>query len=146
MKQFFTFVVLCLVTSIGFAQSKAEAKVWANVEALNNAVFGSKDSVVMKRLTSEKLSYGHSGGNIEDKQKMVTGASSSKTEYRNLKVEKLGVAVEGKTAIARYILRAGSVEKGVESPLNIGILTVWVKTGGDWKLLARQAVKVAEKK
>ena len=106
MKQLFTFVVLCFVASIGFAQSKAEAKVWASVEALNNAVFGTKDSAVMKRLTSEKLSYGHSGGNIEDQRKMVTGASSSKTEYRNLTVEKLGVAVEGKTAIARYILRA----------------------------------------
>ena len=146
MKQILTVLVFCFIATATIAQSKAEAKVWANVEALNNAVFGSKDSLVMKRLTSEKLSYGHSGGNIEDKRKMVTGASSSKTEYRNLTVENLGVTLEGKTAIARYILRAGSVEKGVESPLNIAILTVWVKKGGDWKLIARQAVKVAEKK
>ncbi|MDB5191179.1 MAG: nuclear transport factor 2 family protein, partial [Segetibacter sp.] len=117
MKQLFTFVVLCLFTAIGFSQSKTETKVWANVEALNNAVFGNKDSVVMKRLTSEKLSYGHSGGNIENKSRMVTGASSSKTEYRNLTVEKVGFTLEGKTAVARYILRAGSVEKGVETPL-----------------------------
>ncbi|MDB5191370.1 MAG: nuclear transport factor 2 family protein [Segetibacter sp.] len=146
MKQLFSLVVLCLFTTIGFSQSNTETKVWSNVEALNNAVFGNKDSIVMKRLTSEKLSYGHSGGNIEDKRKMVTGASSSKTEYRNITVEKLGFTLEGKTAVARYILRAGSVEKGVETPLNIAILTVWVKKDGDWKLLARQAVKVAEKK
>lgn len=145
MKKLLVLLLACFVSSFAFSQSK-EDKVWARVDALNKAVFGTKDSIAMKDLVSTKLTYGHSGGNLEDMKTMVTNAATSKTTYRNLTTEKISLIWADDAAIVRYILRAGSVdEKGVETPLNIGIMQVWAKEHGSWKLFARQAVKVNPK-
>lgn len=128
------------------AQSSKEAEVWKRVEALSNAVFATKDSTTMKDLVSNQLTYGHSGGNVEDKQAMVHNASVSKTVYKNSELEKLSIDVDKKSAVVRHTFRAISVdEKGTESPLNLSLLQVWKKEGGKWRLWARQAVKIAPK-
>ncbi len=143
-------LVIVLLTSFvaqfAFAQASEEAKVWARADALRKAVFESKDSAALLDLVGSKVTYGHSGGNIEDKPTMVHNAIISKTTYRNTSVEKLSIAFIKETAILREIFRATSVdEKGVESPLNLSILQVWIKEQGKWRLIARQAVKVNPK-
>ena len=145
MKKLLVILLLSFTSSFAFSQS-TEDKVWARVEALNKAVFGTKDSVAMKALVSQKLTYGHSGGNLEDMKMMVTNSANSKTVYKNLTTEKLSSLPVNKSVVVRYILRATSVdEKGAETPLNISIMQVWAKERGDWKLFARQAVKVNPK-
>jgi Zn-dependent M16 (insulinase) family peptidase len=130
-----------------FAQSSKEAEVWNRVEALHNAIFETKDSMVMKDLVSDRVTYGHSGGNIENKPVMVHNASVSKNVYKNPAFERQSIDVDKKTAIARYTFRSISVdEKGTENPLDLGILQVWKKKNGKWLLWARQAVKIAPKK
>ncbi len=129
-----------------FAQSAKEDKVWSRVEALTKAVFETKDSMLLKEIVSDNLTYGHSGGNLEDKATMVTMAATSSTTYRNPKFEKVSIDVNRKTALIRHILRAGSVDAtGAETPLNLSILQVWKKEHGKWKLWARQAVKIPAK-
>ena len=103
--------------------------------------------MVMKDLVSDKVTYGHSGGNIEDKPLMVHNAAISKNVYKNPAFERQSIDVDKKTAIARYTFRAISVdEKGTENPLDLGILQVWKKEQGKWRLRARQAVRIAPKK
>ena len=140
-------IAALLVISFGAsAQSSKEAEVWRRVEALSNAVFATKDSMAMKDLVSEQVTYGHSAGNIENKQAMVHNASVSKTVYKNSELEKLSIDVDKKSAIVRHTFRAISVdEKGTETPLNLGLLQVWKKENGKWRLWARQAVKIAPK-
>jgi hypothetical protein len=100
----------------------------------------------MKDLVSDRVTYGHSGGNIENKQVMVHNASVSKTVYKNSELERLSIDVDKKSAIVRHTFRAISVdEKGTEAPLNLGLLQVWKKEHGKWRLWARQAVKIAPK-
>jgi hypothetical protein len=145
MKKLLAILLLSFTSSFAFSQS-TEDKVWARVETLNKAVFGSKDTVVIKSLVSEKLTYGHSGGNIEDMKMMVANTGKSKTIYKNVTVEKLSSVVVNKSVVVTYILRAVTVdEKGTETPLNISLMQVWGKERGDWKLFARQAVKVNPK-
>lgn len=143
--KFITVIILLFSLQALQAQSSKEEAVWQRVELLNKSVFGSKDSVVMKDLVSSRLSYGHSGGNLEDKATMVTKASLSPTVYKSPTTERISILFEKKTAIVRQIFRAISVEKGLETPLNLAILQVWAKEGGKWKLLARQAVKILPK-
>jgi hypothetical protein len=140
-KTFLLLLVLSTSFSIALAQSKEE-KVWQRVEALTKAVFETKDSAALDDLVSNKVSYGHSGGNIEDKKTMVHNASASKTEYKNKNFERVSIDVDDETAIVRHIFRATSVENGKESPLDLGILQVWRKEKGKWRLWARQAVKI----
>jgi hypothetical protein len=140
------FCLTLLVVLAAFSQSAEENKVWSRVEALTKAVFETKDSVALKGLVSSQVSYGHSGGNIEDKAMMVTAAATSATTYRKPELEKVSIDISGKTAIVRHNFRAGSVDaKGVETALNLAVIQVWKKERGDWKLWARQAVKILPK-
>jgi hypothetical protein len=130
-----------------FAQSSKETEVWNRVEALHKAIFDTKDSMAMKDLVSEEVTYGHSGGNLETKPVMVHNAAVSKTVYKNPVFERQSIDVDKKAAIIRHTFRAISVdEKGTESPLDLSILQVWKKDNGKWQLWARQAVKIAPKK
>ncbi|HEX8334696.1 MAG TPA: nuclear transport factor 2 family protein [Segetibacter sp.] len=126
--------------------SKKEKKLLQRVDALHKAIFQTKDSLVLKSLVHEKVTYGHSGGAIEDKTAMIHKAVTSPTAYKNITQGKLSTSFIKKTAIVRIILRATSIESGNESPLDLSILQVWIKKSGNWQILARQAVKIASKK
>lgn len=145
MKQFLIILLITLFTSSAFGQSGKEAEVWTRVDALNKAVFETKDSAAIQDLVAEAVTYGHSTGDIENKPLMLHNAVHNTQVYRNLSVEKLGVSTAGETVIVRYILRADVIKNGNTSPLNLGILQVWARNKGKWRLFARQAVKVNPK-
>jgi hypothetical protein len=134
-------LIICLNSS---AQTAEEKKVWSRVEALTKAIFETKDSAALLDLVSTKVTYGHSGGNVEDKATMIQKAVSSKTTYRNSVLEKVSIDVDGNTAVLRHNFRATSVENGNETPLNLGIIQVWRKENNKWRIWARQAVRIAQ--
>lgn len=142
MKKLLTFTVVLLLSLSVLAQSKKEAAVWAKAEALSKAIFETKDKAALESLISTGVTYGHSGGNLEDKQTMISNAVANKEVYNNPTVEKISVDVDGKTAVVRHLFRATAVKDGIANPLNLGLLQVWKKEGGQWRLWARQAVKV----
>ena len=144
-KGLLVFSIAVMMMSFSFAQSKEEEKVWARVEALTKAVFETKDSAALVELVSTKVTYGHSSGTLEDKTTMVQKAIASKTEYKNRNFERVSIEVNDKTAIVRHNFRAVSMENGKESPLDLGILQVWKKENGKWRLWARQAVRIPPK-
>lgn len=121
--------------------NKKQQEVWDKVLTLHGAVFGTKDSATIANLVDSKLEYGHSGGNIENMHTMIHNASSSKTIYKDFTNTVLSVNVFGKVAAVRLIIKASSIDNDVATPLNLGILQVWEKTHGGWKLIERQAVK-----
>ena len=140
---FILFLSSC--TSIAFGQTGKEAEVWTKVEALNKAIFETKDSAAIQDLVAENVTYGHSTGLIENKPVMLHNAVNAPDVYKNLSLERLGTTYAGQTAVVRYILRAEVLKDGNTSPLNISIMQVWGKDKGKWKLYARQAVKVTPK-
>jgi hypothetical protein len=128
------------------AQSSKEEKVWSRVGALTQAIFETKDSTTLEELVSAEVTYGHSGGNIENKTQMVHGAVSSATKYKDATIERVSIDINKKTVVLRHNFRATSIDdKGVESPLNLGILQVWKKENGKWRIWARQAVRIPAK-
>lgn len=145
MKKLFAIVFLSFFSFSAFCQIGKEAQVWARVEALNKAIFEDKDSAAIDDLVSDAVTYGHSTGIIENKPAMVHTSVSSTDEYKNISQERQGTIQAGQTVIIRYILRADVVKDGNTTPLNIGILQVWAKDKGKWRLFARQAVKVNPK-
>jgi len=145
MKKLFSISLFFLISIAVFSQSSNDSQIWSRVEALTRAIFETKDSTALLDLVSTRVSYGHSGGNVEDKATMVQKAVSSKTSYKNIVFEKVSVDVDGNTAIVRHNFRAISIENGTETPLNLAILQVWKKENGKWRIWARQAVKVPPK-
>ena len=138
-------IALLLVSLNVFAQS-TEEKVWKRVEELTKAVFETKDSVALEGLVNKYLTYAHSSGLVEDRPTMIHAAVSSPLKYKNISIERGSINIDRKTAVLRHNLRGVSIdEKGVESPLNLGILQVWKKEHGKWRIWARQAVRIPAK-
>jgi ketosteroid isomerase-like protein len=146
MKKLLLVFLLAIAVLFTHAQSSTEAKVWERVEALTKAIFETKDSAALADIVSARVTYGHSGGNIEDKTVMIQKALSNKTTYKNRSFEKISIDVQDRTAIVRHNFRAISVdEAGKESPLDLGILQVWKKEGNKWRIWGRQAVRIPPK-
>ncbi len=143
MNRLFLTLAIVLVTKISFGQNTKEEAVWKNVEALTEAVFGKRDSAALLSLVSENVSYAHSNGNVENKKQMIDAAMGNRGSYKNIKIERGSIDIDGKTAVLRHNLRGASVDaRGTESPLDLGILQVWKKEKGKWKIWARQAVRI----
>lgn len=136
--------VLCLgIMNVSAQTIKIkEQEVIKKTESLNKAVFITKDGTVLEELLSDKVTYGHSGGKLETKNVMIQHATTDLMTYPGFTVDSVSVAIEGNTAVVRHVIRSKTVNNGIEGTLHLGILLVWVKEKKDWKLLARQAVKL----
>lgn len=137
-------IALLFLTSIFFisnAQSKKEMAVAYAVETLHKAMIDGNSSA-LEQIVTEKLSYGHSGGHIDDKKEFVEKLSSGKSDFVSITITDQTVSISGKNAIVRHILKAKTNDSGKPGDVHLRILLVWKKEAGKWKLLARQAVKM----
>jgi hypothetical protein len=85
---------------------------------------------------------GHSAGRIETKAEFIAASTSGKSSWNFITLSEPTVKVVGDNAIARHVLTGETLSEGKTTPIKIGILMVWQKQGGDWKLLARQAYRI----
>jgi hypothetical protein len=123
------------------AQSGDEAAVDKAVEALRKAMLAA-DRAQLEALVDDKLSYGHSGGVVESKKQFVEVIASKKTTYKSITVSDATVTIAGDNAIHRHIFAAEFESDGKPGTAKIGVMQVWHKAGGNWKLLARQAFRL----
>ena len=123
------------------AQSKKEKAVAAAVENLRLAMV-SGDRTALSNVAAEELSYGHSSGKIEDKAAFVEAIASGKSGFVKIDLSEQTIKIVRKTAIVRHNLFAETNNSGVAGTIKLHIMTIWQKQGGQWKLLARQAVKI----
>ena len=114
------------------------------VEALRKAVFD-KDKAALEKLTAEQLSYGHSSAVVQNKTEMINGVMTRKATMNSLDYPDLKVIMAGNNAIARHRYVSDGELDGKANHIDIGILEVWTKEDGGWKLLARQGYKLPEK-
>ncbi len=141
MKNIILSVVLMLSVASINAQSKHEKAVANAVEQLRVAmVDGNKTQ--LEKLAADKLSYGHSSGKIEDKNSFVTNIANGNSDFVSIDLSEQTISVSGKTAIVRHILKAKTNDGGKPGEAHIRILLVWQKQGGQWKMIARQAVRI----
>lgn len=119
------------------AQSSAdEAAVKNAVEELRLAWL-KQDKAKIESLTAEQLSYSHSDARLEDKTKFIDGVMSRKATFKSLEWPELTVQVVGNNAIVRHLWVSESELDGKVTNTKIGVMQVWQKQDGSWKLLAR---------
>ncbi len=132
--------LFCSVAS--FTQSKKEKQVADAVEQLRKAMVEG-DRISLENLAAEQLSYGHSGGHIDDKKEFVEKIASGNSDFLSIDLTGQAIIISGKTAIVRHILTAKTHDKGKDvADVHLRIILVWQKEKGKWRLLARQAVKM----
>lgn len=137
------FFFLLVASYNSFAQSKDEAAVAAAVESLRKAMLDA-DKVGLEKYTAPELSYGHSSGKVESKAEFVEALASGKSDFVSIDLSNQTIKMAGNTAIVRHVLTGATNDNGVAGNVKLSILTVWQKQKGQWKLLARQAVRLAQ--
>lgn len=107
----------------------------------------SGEKTELESLILPELTYGHSGGHIDDAKEFVEKLVSKKSDFVTIDITNQTVNIVGNTAIVRHHFYATTADFGkAPGDVTLDILLVWVKSGKNWKLLARQAVKSEKKK
>ncbi len=129
-----------LVSPQLLAADKDTDTVSKKVAALRLAMIDA-DAKALKALSSPLLSYGHSGGHIENQAEFIEKIVSGKSDFVTMDLSEQTISISGDTALVRHILNADIKDGGVANTIKLGVLLVWQKQQGEWKLLARQAFK-----
>ncbi|HTF97792.1 MAG TPA: nuclear transport factor 2 family protein [Cellvibrio sp.] len=133
-------IATCTFSPALFAHNTDAEAVSKQVNALRDAMIKG-DSKALKSLSSAQLSYGHSSGVMEDQAAFIEKLASGKSDFVTMDLSEQTITVSGDTALVRHTLNADIKDGGVPNTIKLGVLLVWQKQQGEWKLLARQAFK-----
>ena len=97
----------------------------------------------LERVPAEILSYGHSSGAVDDKKLFVEKIASGQSDFVSIDLKEQTISVSGKTAVVRHELHAKTNDNGNPGEVRLRVLLVFVKEKGNWKLIARQAVRMS---
>jgi hypothetical protein len=136
----FLIIAVMTVAAKGMAQSKKEMQVASAVNELK-ATMINPDSAKLAAIVGDGLSYGHSGGKIEDKQTFIHSLVSGQSDFVTIDITDQKIKVYKNTAVVRHILNAQTNDNGKPGTVKLSVLTVWIKNHGHWQIVARQAVK-----
>ena len=133
---FFGMLALCAADS----DAAASKQVTAAMESLKQAMIH-RDGAALGRLLHDDLIYTHSGGQLETKADVIKSNTSGKSIVEKLEFSGTTVRVYGSTALVN-----GRVDL-YHSATNIvpmNVLHVWLKGPDGWKLVSRQATRLAK--
>ena len=119
-----------------------EEAVATTVEKLRAAMI-SGDATALANLVDDNLSYGHSNGYVEAKDEFIEKLESGKSNFEQIELAEQSIKITDKIAVVRHKFYAQTNDggKGVAT-VNLAILLIFHQVIGDWKLLARQAVRI----
>lgn len=123
------------------AASGSEADVAAAVEAFRKAMLAN-DRKQLEALCVDQLTYGHSSGRVQTRQEFIDDATSGKTKWNSITLTDQTILLAGSNATARFVFNGENVSDGKTNTVKFGVLMVWVKQRGKWRLLARQGYKI----
>jgi ketosteroid isomerase-like protein len=139
--------ILCLLLfasltiTATMAQTKEEKEVAETVEHLRKALID-PTKANLDKIAAEDLSYGHSSGVIQTKAEFEETLLSGKSDFVSIEFKDQTIKVSGDAAVVRHKLYAQTNDGGKPGNVAIGIMLVFQKQKGEWKLLARQAYKL----
>jgi hypothetical protein len=135
------FAAVIAAGSAAVAQPAEEATVTQAVEKLRAAMI-SADRNQLETLTAPQLSYGHSGGVVEDRAQFLNVVAGKQTVYKTITLSDQSVSMAGDNAIVRHVFSTDFESGGRPASSRVGVMQVWHKQDGQWRLLARQAFRI----
>lgn len=136
-----TLTLLLCACLAAAAQSSDETAVAAAVETLKTAMVDA-NKATLEKITAPELSYGHSSGRIEDQATFINSLVSGSSDFVTMELADQTIRIVGNTAIVRHKLTGQTADNGKSGTVNLGVMLIWQKQQGQWKLLARQAYKL----
>lgn len=124
-----------------FAASPDEPAVAKAIATLSEAIVA-PDKAALQKITWPELSYGHSAGSVESQEQFIDALVSKRSVIVSIDNPKMSSSVVGDVAISRGTMTFVVAGAGAPSRVDLTLLLIWQKRGGEWRLLARQAYKV----
>lgn len=137
-------LVLLLVIAASLtaqARTKKEKQVAAAVETLRKGMIDG-DRTTLENIAAASLTYGHSGGHIDDKNEFVEKLAGGSSDFVSIDLSEQTITINRNIAIVRHTLAATTNDGGKPGTVKLKVILVWQKLDGKWKLIARQAVKL----
>lgn len=135
------FIGLYALSAVGQNSRDETSQITVGVEALYKAMV-SKDKATLEKLTLDKLTYGHSSGTLENKNQYVEAVMNGPFDFISITPVDQSIEISNDTAVVRHYFDAKGTDNGKAVDVHIGVMMVWQKNEGDWRLLARQAYKL----
>jgi ketosteroid isomerase-like protein len=110
-------------------QTRAQALINADIQALD-AIY------------ADEFFYNRAGGDSVTKAEYLPSFASGEVRVHKVNYEGRKIRVYGDTALVTGTQHNEVTIKGENRTLHLRYLNVWVKKGGGWKLVARQATNL----
>jgi len=138
----FLFPLLALLPARAQQQAGNDATdVAAAVEKLRLAMLSGK-AADLNAIADDNLIYIHSAGLVQNKKEFVDTIVTGVNTFETITISDQQIRVTGGTAVVRNVFEAKSIDHGQHVVVKLGLMLVWQKQGGEWKLLGRQAQKI----
>jgi hypothetical protein len=92
-------------------------------------------------LSSDAMSFGHATGAVQTKVEFVKTVVDKVEVFHSIKLYDHSISVVGDQAIARHTWEGKITWNNKDLDLTLGMLQVWRKEEGRWRLFARQTFK-----
>ncbi len=136
--------IFVLVALKGAAQSGAspeQMQVMMKMLSLKNSLIA-KDSVILSGLLADDVTYGHTNGLIQTKAQLIRDVVSGMQDYKSIEPADMNIRLFEQTAIVTMKSAVKMLFNNNPLELNMYVTLVWIKKEGEWKLEARQSVKL----
>jgi len=127
--------------SKGRTSASETVEVQDAVTRLNNAIINPTEDALAK-IVADGLSYGHSSGLVQDKDEFIEDLVHGSFDFDSIDISDQTVQISGDVAVVRQVFDSEASNDGTPVHVHIGIVLIFQKQNGQWKLLARQAYKL----
>lgn len=137
---FFTFII----TSVANAQNGNDEQktfIMMKMASLRNALL-SKDSIALSNILADDVTYGHTNGLAQTKQQLIHDVMSGVQEYKSINPVDMNIRVFDNAAIVNMTGEVSMMYQSKPLDFKMAVTLVWINKNGDWKLEARQSVKL----
>jgi len=138
---FFLSTLLTFSSKAQQNNSAQQSEVMMKMANLRNAIL-SKDSVALYNLLADDITYGHSSGLIQTKAELIRSIVSGEQDYKSIEPSNMKVRIYDNAGVVNANVRASVIYQGKPLDLIMAVTFMWVKINGEWKLVARQSVKL----
>jgi hypothetical protein len=144
MKKLIYVLLVAAMPFLCFAQnnlSPQQIDVMMKMASLKSALLN-KDSVALSALLSADVTYGHTNGLVQTKAQLIRSVVSREQDYKVIDPLDMKIRVYDNTGIVNMKSKVKMIYNGAPLDLSMHIVLVWIKKDNEWKLVARQSVKM----
>ncbi|MGH8786853.1 MAG: nuclear transport factor 2 family protein [Cupriavidus necator] len=103
------------------------------------------DLSALERLLASQLSYSHSSAHRENKREYLASLASGRVRYLDAQRDGVTAQIHGDTAVLEGHVVLQAIVDGESRRLDNRFLSVWLREGGAWQMLAWASTPIPPK-